>query len=75
MKKSAHTKVTTKPAERHVSENREEEIAISDTKTGATVALIPYKPLLGAGREIYRDRLTKKQAEKAAAIILKALNS
>lgn len=62
-----------KPAA-YKSEDLGEEFAIVETATNKQYALVPYKPIGAAHRELYRDRLTKAEAAKTAEKILKALN-
>ena len=64
------------PEPKFSTKDQGEDIAIIETKTGRTMALVPYKPKTGAAhREIFRDRLTLQQAKRTAAIIIEALSN
>lgn len=63
---------TTKPSFQ-IDENSEEFVIVS-TATGQIHAMVPFKPFGTPNRELYRDRLSRAEAQKSANLILAALN-
>lgn len=72
MKKTTTTK---NKSARYARKDQGEEFAIIDTKTGKTVAIVPYKPFGAARRELYRDRLNETEAALISDKLATALNS